>query len=153
LVDDGSPTPVEEIADALGAVADGVRWLRYPRNRGIAYALNWGIAAARGRFIARLDSDDVWRPTKIANQFPLFAADADPTITATGMDLVTPQGNTLSEHIRPGDWSGVLRFLVDVGCPFPHGSVLALRETYRVLGGYPLDAAQHHCEDFALWCQ
>lgn len=43
-------------------------------NRGAAAARNIAIEAARGRFIAFLDSDDIWRPTKLEVQIPSLAS-------------------------------------------------------------------------------
>lgn len=151
VIDDGSPIPVESLAEELGAVAGPVRWLRLPRNRGIVAALNAGIAAARYELVARLDADDRWRPGKLAAQLDPIMADPDLTITATGMERVGADGTLIDTHIRPGDWPGILRFFVEGGCPFPHGSVLARRSIYQVLGGYPHAADVRHCEDYALW--
>src|SRR5262249_40882822 len=64
---------------------------------------------------------------------------------------VSPRGEPLDVHIRPGDWNGILRFFIEVGCPFPHGSVLARRDVFRILGGYSHDPTVAHCEDYALW--
>lgn len=151
LVDDGSPVPVESVADELGSVASRVRWLRLARNGGIVGALNAGIAAARHPLIARLDADDRWLPGKLDAQLALFGDDPDLSITATGMVRETADGVAIDTHIRPGDWAGVLRFFVEGGCPFPHGSVIARREIYQLLGGYPHGADVRHCEDYALW--
>jgi glycosyltransferase involved in cell wall biosynthesis len=151
LVDDGSPVPVASSAESLGAAAREVGWIRVPSNRGLVNALNTGILAARHTLIARLDADDVWMPTKIDKQLSLFANDADLTIAATGMSMVSTEESLIAEHIRPGDWQGILRFFVEVGCPFPHGSVLAKKQIYRLLGGYPHNADFSHCEDYALW--
>ncbi|TCT06911.1 glycosyltransferase family 2 protein [Aquabacter spiritensis] len=151
VVDDGSPRPVAEAQAALGPAGIGVRFLRQTRNMGVTSALNAGLQAARHPLVARLDADDVWRPGKIERQAALFAADPDLTLTATGMVLVSPEGKTLAEHVRPADWEPILDFCVDVGCPFPHGSVLARRDIYLVLGGYPHLACYETCEDFALW--
>ena len=151
VIDDGSPRPVESHAADLGAAAGSVRWLRLPHNRGIVGALNAGIAAARHGWLARLDADDQWLPGKLDAQIAELIADPDVTIAATGMLVVTDKGEEIATDIRPADWSAVLRFFVDRGCPFPHGSVVARRDIYRLLGGYPHDAGVRHCEDYALW--
>lgn len=151
LIDDGSPRPIAELAGHLGAAADCVTWRRSPKNGGLVDALNHGLLAARQPWIARLDSDDAWRSGKISMQCEQLANDPDLTISATGMTLMTPTGDALETHIRGGDWYSILRFFVEGGCPFPHGSVVARRDIYTLLGGYPHDPAVRHCEDYALW--
>ena len=151
LVDDGSPTPLHSVADELGAASSAVRWVRLARNAGIVSALNAGIGAARQPLIARLEADDRWLPGKLEAQVLQFLADPDLSITATGMARVRPDGVPIDTHVRPGDWTSILRFFVEGGCPFPHGSVMARREVYHLLGGYPHDATVQHCEDYALW--
>jgi glycosyltransferase involved in cell wall biosynthesis len=152
IVDDGSPTPVESHAAAFGPdLTRHVRFVRQARNGGLVHALNTGLMQSRHPFIARIDADDRWLPTKIAKQFAQFAQDPDLTVSATGMTLVDEAGKPIEPHVRPGDWKGILKFFTDVGCPFPHGSVLARREIYHLVGGYPHDPAVSHCEDYALW--
>lgn len=152
VLDDGSAMEIEGVLRKLGDVdLNRLRFIRNRRNQGLVYTLNRGISEAQFPLIARLDADDRWLPTKIKKQLDLMAADHDLTITATGMTLVTPEGDPLESHVRPGDWTGILRFFVDVGCPFPHGSVLARRDIYTMLGGYSHNPASSHCEDYALW--
>ncbi|MGF9759598.1 glycosyltransferase [Microvirga sp. 0TCS3.31] len=152
VLDDGSAVEIEGVLRKLGNIdLEKMRFIRNRRNQGLVYTLNRGLAEARFPLIARLDADDCWLPTKIKKQLDLMEADRDLTITATGMTLVTPEGKALETHVRPGDWTGILRFFVDVGCPFPHGSVLARRDIYTILGGYSHNPASSHCEDYALW--
>jgi glycosyltransferase involved in cell wall biosynthesis len=153
IVDDGSPVPVESHMAALGAAGamPQLRFIRHARNAGLVDALNRGLLNSRYPFIARLDADDRWLPTKIEKQFGQFAKDPDLTVSATGMTLVDEAGAAIEPHVRPGDWRGILLFFTDVGCPFPHGSVLARKEIYHHLGGYPHDPDVRHCEDYALW--
>ena len=151
LVDDGSPIPVQTLSDQLGPAAENIRWLRLSRNNGIVGALNVGIAAAKSPLVARMDADDLWLDGKLHAQVSQFLEDPDLTISATGMLRVDTHGDEIDRHVRPGDWSGILRFFVEKGCPFPHGSIVADRRVYRALGGYPHSATVRHCEDYALW--
>ena len=69
VVDDGSTDGTGEMAAGYGA---RIHLIRQP-NAGAAAARNFGIAQSRGPLIALLDSDDRWRPEKLARQVPLFA--------------------------------------------------------------------------------
>jgi glycosyltransferase involved in cell wall biosynthesis len=152
LIDDGSTTPVASHTNFLGAeITKPIRWIRCERNGGLAHALNIGLRVARFPLIGRLDADDCWGNGKIKKQIERFVADPDLSLVATGMTRLKPSGEIVDRLIRPGDWRGILRFFVEVGCPFPHGSVVARKDIYQLLGGYPQDATFAHCEDFALW--
>jgi glycosyltransferase involved in cell wall biosynthesis len=66
VVDDASS---DGLAGALGEFSGSrLRCIVHPLNRGAAAARNTGIAAARGAFVAFLDSDDVWYPEKLTYQ-------------------------------------------------------------------------------------
>lgn len=67
VVDDGSTDGTRPIVDAQAANDPRVRVLSQP-NSGVARARNQAIAASRGEFIAPLDADDLWAPTKIERQ-------------------------------------------------------------------------------------
>jgi glycosyltransferase involved in cell wall biosynthesis len=77
IVDDGSS---DDIAGALAVYQkdDRVRLVQHACNRGEPAARNTGIQAAKGRFIAFLDSDDVWLPEKLERQMAAVMATAEP---------------------------------------------------------------------------
>jgi glycosyltransferase involved in cell wall biosynthesis len=84
LVDDGSTDASTAIARRYADDHPGrIRYLEHPghANRGMAASRNRGIAEARGTFIASLDGDDVWRPSKLAIQ--LDALDRRPGAAMT----------------------------------------------------------------------
>ena len=68
VVDDGSPTPCDEI---LAQFDQPIHLIRQ-ENQGVAAARNTGIRAAHGKYIALLDQDDVWLPEKLARQLELM---------------------------------------------------------------------------------
>lgn len=72
LINDGSSDNSKELMDALAA--KDVRVKAYTKaNGGVANARNFGIEHAQGEFIALCDQDDLWLPTKLSKQLPLFS--------------------------------------------------------------------------------
>lgn len=77
LADDGSTDESTAIARRHAeARPDRVRYVEHEghMNRGISATRNLGTAHAAGRYIAFLDSDDVWRPNKLTEQLALLEA-------------------------------------------------------------------------------
>jgi glycosyltransferase involved in cell wall biosynthesis len=89
LVDDGSTDASSDIAQRF--VADHperIRYLSHPghANRGMSASRNLGIEKVRGRYVALLDTDDVWEPNKLERQVALLEANP-----AADVCLGTPQ--------------------------------------------------------------
>ena len=69
VVDDGS---TDDTRDRLQEYVARIKYV-YQANRGVSAARNAGTKLARGEWIAFLDSDDVWHPTKLERQFEALA--------------------------------------------------------------------------------
>jgi glycosyltransferase involved in cell wall biosynthesis len=106
VVDDGSVDRTAEIVRNYERRYPGrVRLVSHPggENRGMAASRNLGIAHARGRFIAFNDADDVWEPTKIAEQVALFEAHPEVGLIY-GRVLIWHSwspGSTVEDHFVP----------------------------------------------------
>ncbi len=68
VIDDCSSDDSFEIAQKLAANDPRIQVLRNDTNLGVANTRNRGIGLAKGKYIAFLDSDDVWHPEKLARQ-------------------------------------------------------------------------------------
>lgn len=76
LVDDGSTDSSTEIACGYAErCPDRIRYLQHPghANRGMSASRNLGLSHARGEYVALLDGDDIWLPSKLTTQVGLLA--------------------------------------------------------------------------------
>jgi GT2 family glycosyltransferase len=73
VVNDGSPD-TEELESVLAPYRDRIVYLRQ-ENQGLSGARNTGIRAARGKYIAPLDADDMWDPEHLAAQVAVLEAE------------------------------------------------------------------------------
>jgi glycosyltransferase involved in cell wall biosynthesis len=84
LIDDGSVDGSFELANAIPDPR--IRTIRHSSSKGVATRLNEAARLARGRFIARMDADDVSYPGRLAAQVSML--EADPTIDLLGSDAL-----------------------------------------------------------------
>jgi glycosyltransferase involved in cell wall biosynthesis len=94
VVDDASP---DDTRDVIASVGDArVRYLAHDKNKGGCAARNTGMVAARGRWIAFLDDDDEWVPTKLQKQLDVArTSKLEPGVVLCGIqytDEVVPEG-------------------------------------------------------------
>ena len=64
VVNDGSP---EDVSDFLTKYRDKIQYF-YQENQGVAVARNLAISKSTGKYVALLDSDDIWLPDKVEKQ-------------------------------------------------------------------------------------
>jgi glycosyltransferase involved in cell wall biosynthesis len=97
VVDDGSSDDTRAVVERYG---DPVRYVRQA-NAGVAAARNTGLRAARGEFVALLDSDDRFVPWKLAAQVALLRRYPELGMVWTDMTAVRDDGAIVEErHLR-----------------------------------------------------
>ena len=97
VVDDGSSDGTGALIERRFAVDPRVVYLRQD-NRGVSAARNTGLSAARGSYIALLDSDDTWKPWKIELQLCCLDRFPEAGMIWTDMEAVGPDGRLISSR-------------------------------------------------------
>lgn len=100
VVDDGSRDGTRQIAERYAAGHPGRITVIAQANSGVVIARNTGIRAARGTYIAFIDSDDLWHPEKLARQVACFQQTPDAAFVYTGYETIDADGRT-DRIIRP----------------------------------------------------
>ncbi|KRB86219.1 hypothetical protein ASE00_05680 [Sphingomonas sp. Root710] len=109
IVDDGSTDGSQAIAKELAATDHRVRLYRMDSNGGPAAARNRGFDLAQGRFVAILDSDDLYHPERLKRLVAVcdaVEADmiADDLIIFDDADQTPPTGFFAAPRSKRGDW-------------------------------------------------
>ncbi len=102
LVDDASSDLSRDIIDKYQKIDNRVKSVLLNENLGVANARNEGIKNANGRFIAFLDSDDLWKEDKLEKQIN-FMIENDYEFTYTGYELMDENGNMLGKVVHTKD--------------------------------------------------
>lgn len=152
--DDGSTDDSAAIAAGYAQSDPRVRLIR-SEHVGIVEALGRACSEARGRFLARMDADDVAHPERLARQMALF--EDDPRIGLCGTQVRGIGEEIGSGRKRYEDWVNSLvtheamSREIFVECPIPHPTLMIRREVYDAVGGYGVaDWAEDY--DLVLRC-
>lgn len=153
VIDDGSSDDTVAIVEQF-MVKDGrVRLIKQP-NGGVARARNAGIAAAEGTYIAPLDADDLWHPTKIEKQLAaLVAAGDEYALCYSPYRRIDETSKVIDSSWCEGIEGWVLNRHLFHNFVGNGSSPLMRRDVVVALGGYDPDLrTQGHqgCEDYLL---
>lgn len=146
VVNDGSADRSQEIINRYCAEDTRIRQIRHETARGAGAARNAALEAARGRYIAFLDCDDLWAPNKLERQIAAMHA-GGAAFSTTRYDVIDGAGKIIGE-VAPMDkvlTFGRLLKCNDIGC-----SVAVLD---RALIGDVRFPAYPKAQDFVLWCR
>ena len=96
LIDDASSDDSRQVIRPFLDRDPKLRYIRLDRNEGAAYARNVGLEAARGRYVAFLDADDVWMPGKLEKQLDLMRSGGY-GFSYTAIELIDEDGRVLKK--------------------------------------------------------
>jgi glycosyltransferase involved in cell wall biosynthesis len=144
IADDGSTDDSRRIIEYYARSDTRIRLVTTAAPSGSPLApRNLALRQARGRYLAFLDSDDLWLPGKLAQQLPLFA-DAQTAIVFSNYEKVDPEG-TRSNRVVHAPKTVTYRDLLKGNCI---GNLTAMYDSEKV--GKRYFSHPGH-EDYALW--
>lgn len=122
VVDDASTDESARIVAARAERDSRLRLISQPENRGALAARNRALAAARGRYVAFLDADDLWLPDKLARQIAFMTKSGAP-ISHTGYRRMSVDGGRVGDVIVPPERIDYRRFLKNTAIAMSSGMV------------------------------
>ncbi|WP_188236156.1 glycosyltransferase family 2 protein [Sphingopyxis sp. LK2115] len=99
IAEDCGPDETREVVREFARADSRVKLLEMPANGGPAAARNLALSAARGRWLAFLDSDDLWLPEKLERQLAFHRGRDDAVISFTGFRRINADGSETGRYI------------------------------------------------------
>ncbi len=147
IYDDGSCMEEAETIRKLAAKDGRIRLLRGEKNQGLANALNACLKAAKGRYLARMDADDISAPERLQTQKKYLDKHPEYAFVGLNAELFDEAGTwgfrQMTEHPGPAEF---LKY-----SPYIHPTVMFRREVLEAAGGYLVTKDTRRCEDYELF--
>ncbi len=145
IINDGSTDETEAIIKSFPDKR--IVYIDNGENLGLAASFNAGIDAARGRYIARMDGDDVSLPDRFERQFSYLERKPHIGIVGSGIILINESGEKVAVHKRPRSHVEI-KFASLFSSPMYHPTVMGRAEIFK---SHHYSETFSNSEDYELW--
>lgn len=150
-IDDYSKDNTYLLLEELASQDPRIRLYRNSINMQLIQTLNKGISLAKGKYIARMDADDISCSNRISTQVAYLERNLGIDMVSTCATSIDHSGRTLGPLNFHGCYDNVsASFVAIFDCPFLHPSIL-IKRNVLTLNSYPSYLEACHVEDYALW--
>lgn len=144
IIDDCSTDGTYEYLQSLSDKR--IRLIRKEINSGYTISLNMGLSMARGKYIARMDGDDISLPHRFAKQVAFLEENKDVIVLGSGYRIIDSEKCWIPAALTHSDIvAGMLEY-----SPLAHPSVM-LRSSVLKENGISYDHQYEPAEDYKLW--
>ena len=148
IINDGSVDGTEKIVQSY--TDSRIVYRKHDVNRGLIYTLNSLLSLARGKYVARMDGDDISLRDRIKQQLDYLEKNQHVDVLATQVRLIDESGHNIGDwedDIKHSTARSIKRFLPINNC-IAHPTIVAKRE---LLLKYKYQPRQKLSEDYDLW--
>lgn len=147
IYNDGSDGEVSEQLKNYIQVDKRIRLIEGAENHGLAYSLNACIDNARGKYLARMDDDDICDPDRFWVEYDYLENHPEIAYVGCNAKLIDEKGvwgvRTMPEN---PDEKAFLRY-----SPFIHPTVMIRKDVLEKVDGYNASKGHLRCEDYELF--
>jgi glycosyltransferase involved in cell wall biosynthesis len=146
IVDDGS---TDDTWSVLTSLKDPRIVLeKNANNVGLAASLNKAVRVAKGRYVARMDSDDISLPHRLEKQFAFLEDHPECGAVGSSFYEIDENGKIVGITRVPTESSEIRALLREQNC-IGHGTVMMRKDVLLTCGGY--DERFKYAQDYDLW--
>jgi len=147
VVNDGSTDNSEAIIKKYND--SRIKYYRNEKNEGLIYTLNKAIGLSNGKYIVRMDADDIALPERLQLQYDFLSRNKEYAMCGGNAIVINGEGDNIGKIVNLQS-DEYLRIHLLFSVPFIHPSVMIRA---GILKNNLFDPAYKHAEDYELWCR
>lgn len=136
IVDDGSKD--NSLGYLNGLKEKQIKLIKNKTNIGIAKSLNKAIRLSKGKYIARMDADDIANPTRLKTQLQFMLNNKDISLCGTWAEKINRKGQKIGVIEYPTS-DKIIKKVLPYYNPVIHPSWFIKKDVYKKLNGYKND--------------
>lgn len=151
IIDDCSTDESYKIIESYATHDKRIRLFRNNENKKLPYTLNFGISQASGKYIARMDADDVSYPDRFSKQFEFMENNPDVGVCGTMIDVFDEKMKIkLYTPAAPSSHEAIKINLHLIYCVISHPTTFIKSDLFKI--GYCYNTLlADNAEDHDLW--
>jgi glycosyltransferase involved in cell wall biosynthesis len=149
VIDDASTDNTASVLEDYARRESRICLLSNQRNMGLAWSLNRGLKQAKGRYIARMDADDISLPFRLEKQFSFMEEHPGVGVLGTAVEIIDSAGQVVGGRMYPPE-PIVIRWRLALENPLCHPTVMIRRS---LLQDASYNSDLNTAQDYDLWCR
>lgn len=146
IVDDASTDSTPDILKIFAKRDNRIKVFTHQINQKQTAAANTAIKIVQGKYIARMDADDIALPNRFQKQFDYLEANTEIGMIGSWVDIISDSGKVI-EQWKTSAEPNILIWDLLFGASFAHSSVMMRKDSIVNVGFYQL----YQAEDYDLW--
>ncbi len=148
IADDSTRLETVSVIDSLAGRDNRIFVLRHSERMGFVCALNEGLKRARGKYIARMDGDDISLPDRFQREVDYLERHEEVSVLGGAMNIINKKGKIVSYRNYPQKGMKLLLWSI-LRNPLAHPTVMF--RSAIVQSGMYYDVKQKKAEDIEFW--
>ncbi len=135
IIDDGSTDRTSAILETYEKTDTRVL-VHHQENKGLVEALNRGCALAHGKYIARIDADDVALQDRLKRQVEFMETHPGVALVGGSIECIDATGKPLVTHVALTSHRKIRAALLRGSCGLWHPTIMMRTDAFTAIGGY-----------------
>lgn len=147
MCDDCSNDDTFKIAKKYENTYKNIKLIKNEINRGLAFSLNRCLEKAKGKYIARMDADDISLLERLEIQVEFLETNIQYQVVGSSIILFDENGDKGVRQVKEIPE----KYDITRNVPHVHPSIMMRKETYDKLNGYTVSSRTRRGQDLDLW--